>query len=599
MTDLRSGPGPGSGPIPGAVEPDGRAHPSIDDVVLLDARGRPFGTRPKPAVHHRHTPLHLGFSCYLVDRDSRVLVTQRALTKQTFPGVWTNACCGHPRPGETLRAAVARRLSDELGVRPRRMALALPDFVYRARTTDGRTEHELCPVVVAEIDEAVGPVPDPAEVADLAWLDWAALLARAIERPSTLSPWSVVQIRALDRLAAPSPAAWLDRPDLHFAGLDRAPTTEPASSENGNGNGNGAEADPSGSFDPLGPVRAGVDAVVDRFVTEREDELRALDPRTVEVAEEIRRLVDAGGKRLRPAFVHWGGRAAGTAADDEGVLVAAAAVELLHTFALLHDDVMDRSQRRRGEPTAHVALGLLHLRRGLAGDHHWFGTGAAVLAGDLCFVWADQLFESAPLPAPVLAAGRRVFTQLRTEVIGGQYLDLRLAHDPDGGEELAEQVALLKSARYTVTRPLLLGAALAGADDPSLIASLTTYGDAVGLAFQLRDDVLGLFGDPASTGKACTDDLREGKRTLLVLRALRLTTGADHRFLRRSLGNPDLDLADAHRCRDIVAASGARASVEARIEAERSRALAAIATLDPTPRAALTHLAALATARTH
>ena len=182
-------------------------------------------------------------------------------------------------------------------------------------------------------------------------------------------------------------------------------------------------------------------------------------------------------------------------------------------------------------------------------------------------------------------------------MIGGQYLDLRLAHDPDGGEELAEQVALLKSARYTVTRPLLLGAALAGTDDPELTTALEVYGDAVGLAFQLRDDVLGLFGDPAATGKACTDDLREGKRTLLVLRALRLTTGVDHLFLRRSLGNPDLDVVDARRCRDIVATSGARASIEARIEAERARAVAAIAHLDDPARTALVRMAAMATDR--
>lgn len=579
MTDLKPAPslharGPAAGP---------GDRPGVDDVVLIDERGRAAGVRPKATVHSGRTPLHLGFSCHVVDRAGRLLVTRRALAKRTWPGVWSNACCGHPRPGEALGDAVARRLADELGVRASRMALAIPDFVYRASMADGCVEHELCPVVVAQVDEP--PRPDPAEVADVAWVGWDALLARATERPTTLSPWSVAQIRALDRLA-PSPADWLDwhagRPGLGRAPADGGPA---------------AEALESGD-DPLAAVAAGVDAVIDGFLAEREREVRAIHPAVPEVAGEVQRLVAAGGKRLRPAFVWWGHRAAGAAADD-GVLVAAAAVELLHTFALLHDDVMDRSLHRRGRPAAHVALAGLHRRHGLAGDDQWFGISAALLAGDLGFVWADQLFDTTPLPPAAVEAGRRVFTLLRTEVIAGQYLDLRLAHDEGGDEEAARRVALLKSARYTVTRPLLLGAALAGAEPhpaPST-AALAAYGDALGLAFQMRDDVLGLFGDPAATGKDAIDDLREGKRTLLVLRALRLTGGADHRFLRGALGDPDLDPAGAARCRAIVASSGALASVEALIEAERARAVDAVAGLDATARAALTRLADLAAHR--
>ncbi|HEX6567976.1 MAG TPA: isopentenyl-diphosphate Delta-isomerase [Acidimicrobiales bacterium] len=601
MTDLRPAPGrdtdaPGVLTVPiDPTVPFGARSPA-ENVVLLDDLGRPIGSEPKSTVHHRHTPLHLGFSCHVVDRDGRVLVTQRAHTKQTWPGAWSNACCGHPGPCEALGDAVARRLRDELGVRARRMGLAIPDFVYRAGMAGGRTEHELCPVVVAQVDEP--PRPHPGEVADVAWVEWDALVARATERPSTLSPWAVMQIRELARLA-PSPAAWLDahtgdgRGSAGRLGLDRPPAMGPAPARPDRSAGGGA-------LDPVDAVRTGVDAVIDGFLADREREVRGVDPVVLEVAGEVRSLVAAGGKRLRPAFVYWGHRAV-SATPDDGVLVAAAAIEMLHTFALLHDDVMDRSRHRRGRPAAHVALSRLHREQGLTGDGHWFGTSAAMLAGDLSFVWADQLFDSTPLPPAAVEAGRRVFTQLRTEVIGGQYLDLRLAHDPDGDEEVARRVALLKSARYTVTRPLLLGAALAGHGvDPAsapTIAALSAYGDAVGLAFQMRDDVLGLFGDPATTGKDGIDDLREGKRTLLVLRALRLTTGPDNRFLRRSLGDPALDAAAARRCRAIVAASGARASVEALIDAELSRALDAIAELDDPARQALTRLAAMAAHR--
>ncbi|HET8621009.1 MAG TPA: isopentenyl-diphosphate Delta-isomerase [Acidimicrobiales bacterium] len=599
MTDVRTPTSPDLAGVPAPPRPIGigpATEADADQVVLLDDLGRPAGRRPRRTVHDRQTPLHLGFSCYVVDRDGRVLVTRRALTKRTWPGVWTNACCGHPRPGEALGAAVARRLRDELGVRAQRMALGLPDFAYRASMDDGCVEHELCPVVVALVDDV--PRPDPAEVAEVAWIAWEDLVARARERPASLSPWAVLQIRELHRRvaspvallaeAAAGPSAGAAPGDLLGPGPAFAASgPSPSSPSRGS----------AGGDDPVAPVRPAVEAVIDDFLTRQECELGQLDPAVGDLTAEIRRLVAAGGKRLRPAFVLWGHAAAG--GDRRGgAVVAAAALELLHTFALLHDDVMDRSRRRRGLPAAHVALARRHRADRLTGDGEWFGASAAVLAGDLCSVWADQLFGATPLPPVAVAAGRQVFDRLRAEVICGQYLDLRQAHDPATDEDTATRVALLKSARYTVTRPLQLGAALAGGDGAgSLAAALATYGDAVGLAFQMRDDVLGMFGDPTSTGKNGVDDLREGKRTLLVLRALRLTADRDRDRLRRALGDPDLDPAGAARCRAIVAASGARASIEALIAAEQARAVAAVAGLADPARTALVRLAALASDR--
>jgi geranylgeranyl diphosphate synthase type I len=191
-----------------------------------------------------------------------------------------------------------------------------------------------------------------------------------------------------------------------------------------------------------------------------------------------------------------------------------------------------------------------------------------------------------------------VFTDLRREVIAGQYLDLVLAADDGAREDGARQVALLKSARYTVTRPLLLGAALAPADDGGRVQrALRAYGDAVGLAFQMRDDVLGLYGDPAETGKSALDDLREGKRTLLVLRAIRLADDAQRGVLRACLGDPRLDEAQADEARAVVAATGALASVEALIAAQHAVAVAAVADLPEPARISLTELADLAICR--
>ena len=572
-------------------ERDLRADPGGEPIVLLDPCGRPSGTLPKRHVHHDRTPLHLGFSCHVVTADGRVLLTRRSSGKRTWPGTWSNACCGHPQPGETLRRAVERRLQDELGLVPRRMALALPDFAYRAVMDDGVVEHELCPVVVAEVDRV--PLPNPHEVDGIAWVTWDALRARAAADPASLSPWAVEQVGRLAALA-PSPLALLEGASpvaaAGAAGLDRPAALQFLS----------GAATIDGPDDPVAVVRAPVERTIDAFLSDRLAEVADLDPAAIAVAAEVQRLVRAGGKRLRPAFAYWGHRATG-APHDDGVIAAAAALELLHTFALLHDDVMDRSPDRRGQPTAHRNLAEAHRREGLAGDGGWFGVGGAVLAGDLAYLWSTQLLAEGPLPSEALDRGRRVFARLCTEVIAGQYLDLRLAaHDgagqADAGDALARRVALLKSARYTVTRPLQLGAALAGpsadADADALDAVLEAYGDAVGLAFQLRDDVLGLFGDPAVTGKGRLDDLREGKRTLLVVRALRLAPDRDGRFLAGALGDPELDETTAERCREIVASSGALASVEALIAARRDEAVMAAQAVGGPARTALEALAA-------
>lgn len=323
-------------------------------------------------------------------------------------------------------------------------------------------------------------------------------------------------------------------------------------------------------------------------------QLVAVDIALADVVDEIGGLLTARCKRLRPEFVYWGHRATG-ADHDDAVVDVAAAVELLHTFALLHDDVMDGSDQRRGRPTAHRAFAAQHQAAGWSGDARRFGESAAVLAGDLVFVWADEMLREASWPADALGRAGRVFDVMRNEVMVGQYLDLLQASDPASDESAARKVALLKSARYTVTRPLEMGASLA---DPAVASpvqpALRTYGDALGIAFQLRDDVLGLYGDPEATGKSDLDDLREGKRTLLVLRALRLATEPQASVLREALGNPDLDVDQAARVRDVVADTGALASVEALLVAKHLEAVHTLAVVPEPARAALTQLADVA-----
>jgi geranylgeranyl diphosphate synthase, type I len=343
----------------------------------------------------------------------------------------------------------------------------------------------------------------------------------------------------------------------------------------------------------LDPVSAPLANLLSAFLGQRVAELARIDPPLERIGTEVRDLVLAGGKRLRPAFVYWGHRATG-APHDDGVLHPAGAVELLHNFALIHDDVMDRSRPRGGRHTAHEPLAGAQSGVGRVGDPGWFGVGGAILAGDLAFVWADQLFDSAPLPADALAGARAVFTRLRVEVMAGQYLDLRLAGRTDADESDSLRVALLKSGRYTVTRPLQLGAALARSDDDVLDAALRAYGDSVGIAFQLRDDILGLFGDPDETGKSAVSDLREGKRTMLILRALGAARHSERRELAGMLGRADVGEGDADRAREIVTSTGALAGVERYLEEQQERARHALAPVQGAARPALEQLAELA-----
>ncbi len=168
---------------------------AVERVVLLGRDGEPVGEADKAAVHGASTPLHLAFSCYAFDRSGRLLVTRRSREKRTFPGTWTNTCCGHPAPGEAVAHAVRRRLRDELGLEAAGLRLALPDFAYRA-SANGVEENELCPVFLCRV--AADPTPDPSEVDGWHWRSWAAFVDDAASPGSELSVWSRLQVARLE-----------------------------------------------------------------------------------------------------------------------------------------------------------------------------------------------------------------------------------------------------------------------------------------------------------------------------------------------------------------------------------------------------------------
>lgn len=294
----------------------------------------------------------------------------------------------------------------------------------------------------------------------------------------------------------------------------------------------------------------------------------AVDADLREPLDSLLTLVAAGGKRLRPAFCHWAYIGAGGGGNDDLVVDAGAALELLHTFALIHDDIMDGSDRRRGLPAVHRQFMARHAESGWNGEERRFGEGAAILIGDFAFVYADRLMRGVPQVA------RDLFDELRVELCVGQYLDLLGTAAGGRDAERARRIEWYKSGKYTVERPLHLGAALAGRYE-DLAEDLSAFGLPLGEAFQMRDDLLGVFGDAGVTGKPVGDDLREGKLTPLVAYASRRADATGAALLDR-VGSPDLSDAEIEALCDLLVTSGAVDEVEAAIErlvAESMRAL--------------------------
>ncbi|WP_395571809.1 polyprenyl synthetase family protein [Streptomyces sp. BK79] len=293
-----------------------------------------------------------------------------------------------------------------------------------------------------------------------------------------------------------------------------------------------------------------------------------------DIADRVASLVLRGGKRLRTAFVWCGWRAAGGSGDATAVLRTGAALELVQGCALVHDDVMDGSPLRRGAPAVHVDLARLHAEARMTGSSEAFATSAAVLAGDLALAWADDLLTETALGSPHGTRLHREWQAMRGEMVAGQYRDLHAQATRASGVDEAVTIATLKSALYTVERPLAMGAVLAGSDATALDA-LRAAGRCAGLAFQLRDDLLGAFGDPAVTGKPADDDLRTRKLTYLLAVGSRLAEASGDQDALDVLvpgAPPSVSGDTVRRMRAALERTGARAAVESRITrlAERS-----------------------------
>ncbi len=497
-----------------------------DLVELLADDGTHIGTASRVGVHTTDTPLHRAFSVHLYNDEGRVLLTRRAVTKLTWPGVWTNSCCGHPRPGESDEDAIRRRVTEELGVtRVDDLTPMIPDFRYRAQDAGGIVENEICPVWRGRIDPAT-VAPDPAEVMDTRWVDPVAVTETAATMPDLLSPWSVRQF-----------LEWPGGPGATGAGPgEPVPLTVTASTTT------------TSSMSPIvAPARGSAESLelqhslqaVDELVADRLGHTRrvwdslggdaGVDVLAQDLPDWLSSWTSSGGKRIRTAMTHWGFVAAGGRGDDAHATMvrASAALEVLHLFALIHDDVMDCSDLRRGRLSAHREAERWHRDERATGDQTEFGRNLAILLGDLAFSEATTI--AIDLPERL----REAWHRLCIELILGQRSDLTGAASGRRDLEHARRTAQLKSGAYTVRRPLELGALAAGADDATT-AALGECGRLAGEAFALRDDPLGVWGDPRLTGKPAGDDLLNGKATVLLSLAAERLQGRAARALARS-----------------------------------------------------------------
>jgi geranylgeranyl diphosphate synthase type I len=339
-------------------------------------------------------------------------------------------------------------------------------------------------------------------------------------------------------------------------------------------------------------IRKDVDAALQAFVDRQRPALLAISPDLAPVLAALDALL-AGGKRLRPAFCYWGWQAAGGQEPRDGIVTAAASLELLQASALVHDDVMDSSDTRRGQPSAHRRFEALAVQEGWRGAAAPFGEGSAILLGDLCLAWSSEMYETSGMDAARVAEGRRVYDLMRTEVMCGQYLDLLEGVRGAGTVDTALRVVEFKAAKYTIERPLHLGHALA-AGAPHLAGAYSAYGLPLGEAFQLRDDILGVFGAPEVTGKPAGDDLREGKETYLVLLTRQGAGRAGRQLLESALGNAKLSEDEVAELRRVIADSGALDATEARIGRlleQAKECMAGAGGIDETAREALLALA--------
>ena len=353
----------------------------------------------------------------------------------------------------------------------------------------------------------------------------------------------------------------------------------------------------------LEQVRGQVRIELASYLTSQRAYLSSIGSELIVVCDALDEFVLDGGKRLRPLFAYTGFCATGKVATEKDIR-AFASLELLQACALIHDDLIDGSDTRRGKPAMHRRFENLHQEHAMSGLAQQFGESAAVLLGDLALVWSDHMLHSSAISQSSLISALFIHDEMRIELMAGQYLDIRESGEKYPSVERSLRIARYKSGKYTIERPLHFGAAIARTDvieRAGLMSALSDYGLPLGEAFQLRDDLLGVFGDLEVTGKPAGDDIREGKRTVLMALTMERATAIQRREIDRFLGKDDLMSNEIDAVRSIITEVGAAEHTEALIRELTSKALDILgsAEIAPTSKRLFSHLASIATSRSN
>ena len=315
----------------------------------------------------------------------------------------------------------------------------------------------------------------------------------------------------------------------------------------------------------LPALRESINSALTNFIEADNHYLTSIGPELVPVAEALKAFLLDSGKRFRPLFATVG--YLGTGAElTPAHFSALSSVELIHVCALIHDDVMDASDTRRGAPAIHKLFEGLHNKSGFSGSGAQFGIASAILLGDLALIWAAKMLHESKIPSDQIISALPIFDEMQVELMAGQYLDIHEQALASESVERSLRVARYKSGKYSIERPLHFGAAIAHKDPSQYFEIYSAYGLPLGEAFQLRDDLLGVFGDAAQTGKPAGDDLREGKRTVLIAATLNVASPAQRALFDQYFGKPDLDSAGVEALRQVIVETGALARVEKLIE---------------------------------
>ena len=351
-------------------------------------------------------------------------------------------------------------------------------------------------------------------------------------------------------------------------------------------------------FDGIPELTKAINLSLSQFFEAESGYLQSVGEELYPVADALGHFLLDSGKRLRPLFAAIGYLGTGSALTPE-VIRAAASLELVHVCALIHDDVMDDSDTRRGAPAIHKQFESLHSEKSLHGSAPQFGVAASILMGDLALIWAAKALHEAGIPSSQLLKTLPIYDQMRVELMAGQYLDVYEQALASESVERSLKVATYKSGRYSIERPLHFGASLSAICEPIHLETYSHYGLPLGQAFQLRDDVIGVFGDPEVTGKPAGDDLREGKRTVLAALTLNKSNETQRSEFNKLFGRKDLAHNDISTLRQIIIDTGALADLEQIIADKTAEALTAIETsqIDQAAASMLNTMAIAATQR--